>query len=82
VSVQVDHPHISQGGLAPLPESLAEAVLPRGTVTLIALALFSALAVLPAIWRYAPLMPIRGPPRPPIAQTGRDVLVRLCIARR
>nr|WP_313777336.1 hypothetical protein [Mycobacterium sp.] len=82
VSVPLDHPHISQGGLAPLPESLAEAVLPRSTVTLITLALVSALAMLPAIWRYAPLMPIRGPPRSPIAQTGRDVLVRLCIARR
>ncbi|MGB5151156.1 MAG: hypothetical protein WBN99_14675 [Mycobacterium sp.] len=53
VSVPLDHPHISQGGLAPLPESLAEAVLPRSTVTLITLALVSALAMLPAIWRYA-----------------------------
>jgi hypothetical protein len=82
VTVQLDHPHISQGGIAPSPESFAEAVLPRGTVTLIALALVSALAVLPALWRYAPLTPIRGPPRSPVAQTGRDVLVRLCIARR
>ncbi|HEY9266151.1 hypothetical protein QQA43_31285 (plasmid) [Mycolicibacterium vanbaalenii] len=82
VAVQLDHPHISQGGIAPSPESLAEAVRPRGTVTLIALALVSALAVLPALWRYAPLTPIRGPPRSPVAQTGRDVLVRLCIARR
>nr|WP_218621210.1 hypothetical protein [Mycolicibacterium hippocampi] len=82
VAVQLDHPHISQGGIAPSPESFAEAVLPRGTVTLIALALVSALAVLPALWRYAPLTPIRGPPRSPVVQTGRDVLVRLCIARR
>lgn len=82
VAVQLDHPHISQGGIAPSPESFAEAVLPRGAVTLIALALVSALAVLPALWRYALLTPIRGPPRSPVAQTGRDVLVRLCIARR
>lgn len=76
VAVQLDHPHISQGGIAPSPESFAEAVLPRGTVTLIALALVSALAVLPTLWRYAPLTPIRGPPRSPVAQIGRDVLVR------
>ncbi|MCP9276344.1 putative copper homeostasis (lipo)protein LpqS [Mycolicibacterium arenosum] len=82
VAVQLDHPHISQGGSAPSPESFAEAVLPRGTITLIALAMVSALAVLPALWRYAPLAPIRGPPRSPVAQTGRHVLVRLCIARR
>jgi hypothetical protein len=82
VSVPLDHPHMSQDGLAPLPESLAEAVLPRGTVTLIAPALVGALAMLTAIWRYTPLTPSRGPPRVPIAQTGRDVLVRLCIARR
>lgn len=80
--MSVEHPHVSQGGIAPSPESLAEAVLPRGTPTLIALALVGALAVLPAIWRYAPLMPIRGPPRSPNTHTGRDVLVRLCIARR
>ena len=82
VAVQLDHQHISLGGIAPSPESFAEAVLRRGTVTLIALALVSALAVLPALWRYAPLAPIRGPPRSPVAQTGRVVLVRLCIARR
>ena len=57
VAVQLDHPHISQGGSAPSPESFAEAVLPRGTITLIALALVSALAVLPALWRYDEVRP-------------------------
>ncbi|MCV7281407.1 hypothetical protein H7J88_17355 [Mycolicibacterium flavescens] len=82
VAVQLDHPHISQGEIAPSLESFAEAILPRGTVTLIALALVSALAVLPALWRYTSIAPIRGPPRSPVAQTGRDLLVRFCIARR
>lgn len=81
-TLQLDHPHISQGGLVPAPESFAEAVLPRGTVTLIALISIGALVMLPAIWRFAPLTPIRGPPRAPLAQTGRALLARLCIARR
>lgn len=82
-SIAVDHPHASNGEASHLPDTYAEAVLPRGTITLIGLGLITAIAVMPALWRQAVLAAIRGPPRD--SQTtlsGRALLARLCIARR
>ena len=73
----------SEVGICFAPDTLAEAILPRGTVSLIALALGLVVAVLPLLWCQAAKAPIRGPPwkaRP--LRTGRDVLAHLCIARR
>ena len=82
VSFELDHPHISQADVDCKPDTLAEAILPRGTVSLIPLGLAIVVAVLPVLWREAAVAPIRGPPRDarPL-RTGRDVLARLCIAR-
>lgn len=77
-----DHPHVSKSASPLAPDTLVEAALPRGTVSLIALGLMAALAVLPLIWHQRALAAIRGPPRRrPTTVTGRDLLARLCIAR-
>ncbi|MDW5609381.1 MULTISPECIES: hypothetical protein [Mycolicibacterium] len=77
-----DHPHVSKGESPLAPDTLVEAVLPRGTVSLIALGLTAALAVIPLVWHQAALAAIRGPPRrSSTTLTGRDLLARLCIAR-
>ena len=83
LSVELDHPHVSQPDAECTPDTLAEAILPRGTVSLIALALGLVVAVLPLLWCQAAKAPVRGPPRNARAlRTGRDVLAHLCIARR
>lgn len=81
-SIAVDHPHFSKGGAALSPEAITEAVVPRGIVSLVALGLVTAVAVLTALWRQTTLAATRGPPRTPIALSGRDLLTRMCIARR
>ena len=83
MSVELDHPHVSQADAECTPDIPAEAILPRGTVSLVALGLAIVVAVLPMLWFQAAKAPIRGPPRDACAlRTGRDVLAHLCIARR
>ena len=78
-----DHAHIEDGSTPVVPDTFAEAMLPRGTVTLIALALIAVVAIVAPFWRLASLRRIRGPPRRLLAsESGRVVLTRLCIARR
>lgn len=82
-SVELDHPHASKADSDLTTDILAEAILPRGTFSLIALGLAVAFAVLPLLWRWAVAAPIRGPPRNArVTGTGRAVLARFCIARR
>ena len=82
MSVELDHPHVSQADAECTPDIPAEAILPRGTVSLVTLGL-AIVAVLPLLWCQAAKAPIRGPPRDACAlRTGRDVLAHLCIARR
>lgn len=83
VSAEFDHPHASAGDDACYLDLLIEVIVPRGAFVLIALALAAAVTVAPVLWRGAGIGPIRGPPRiPALYLCGRDVLVRLCIARR
>jgi lipoprotein LpqS len=82
-AVASDHAHIEGGSTPIVPDTFAEAMLPRGTVALIALALIAAIATMAPFWRSALLGRIRGPPRRLLAsESGRVVLTRLCIARR
>jgi hypothetical protein len=78
-----DHPHFQDGSTPAAPDTVAEAVLPRAAVTLIALTLIATLVAAAPLWRQAALAAIRGPPRRVTApQSGRALLTRLCIARR
>lgn len=82
-AVVADHPHFESGSTPLAPDTVAEAALPRATVTLIALALIGAIAAVLPFWRQASLSAIRGPPRRLAAPaSGRVLLTRLCIARR
>lgn len=82
-AVVLDHAHVGMpsGGL--VPDTFAEAVLPRAGTTLTALALIAALGAATLLWRSTSLAAARGPPR--IAAQplfGRSLLARLCVARR
>ncbi|MDA2894350.1 hypothetical protein PDG61_25810 [Mycolicibacterium sp. BiH015] len=82
-SVELDHSHASKADSNLTTDALAEAILPRGNISLIALGLAVPFAVLPLLWRWAVAAPIRGPPRNAcVMGTGRAVLARFCIARR
>ncbi|UXA18054.1 hypothetical protein [Mycobacterium sp. SMC-4] len=79
----VDHAHVSRGDHHRGTEAFAEAVVPRSAFALIALVLLAVVAAPPALWRQAALAAIRGPPRHiSVLVAGRDLLCRLCIARR
>lgn len=81
--VTIEHPHLSSGSAPESPELFAEAVLPRGTVALLALGLIAAAVTVLTLWRHLAPAAVRGPPRRKAsASTGRDTLTRLCIARR
>lgn len=83
VLVAVEHPHVSRGEVPLSPDTFADAVLPRGTVSLLVLALVMALSGIPLLWRRRVGAAPRGPPRAAShTLSGRDVLARLCIARR
>lgn len=81
--IAVEHPHVSRGGTPPAPDAVAEAVLPRATMTVLMLALVAFLLSVPALWRHRVTATPRGPPRPRShTLSGRDVLAQSCIARR
>ncbi len=81
-SVVIEHPHISDGSVPLLPDTVAEGVLPRTSTILIALGLIAALAVAASLWSQSTLAVVRGPPRPlATVISGRVRLTRLCIAR-
>lgn len=83
VLVAVEHPHVSRGDIPLTPDTFAEAVLPRGTVSLLVLALIVVLVGIPMLWRHRAAAAPRGPPRDRShTLSGREVLARLCIARR
>ena len=79
----VDHAHMDAAASLDAPDMAYDALAPRMRTALIAMGLVFALALL---WRLSPQhTPAvgRDPPRAPVlASTGRDVLTRLCIARR
>ncbi|GJF10489.1 hypothetical protein NGTWS0302_07690 [Mycolicibacterium cyprinidarum] len=79
----VEHPHAQDGSNRITPDSFAAAGLRRvGTTTLVALSLAAAMVAMVALWFYAPLTAVRGPPR--VAArilSARAILARLCIAR-
>jgi hypothetical protein len=82
-AVVVEHPHFENGSTPMAPDTIADAVLPRATVALVALALIAAIAVAFPLWRQASSAVIRGPPRRlTTSLSGRVLLTRMCIARR
>lgn len=82
-AVAVDHPHLSNEFTPVAADNVAEAVLPRATIALVALALIVAVTTVAALWQQASVAAIRGPPRRRAApECGRVILTRLCIARR
>lgn len=83
MTVALDHAHVWQADKDLKPDTFAEAILPRATISLSALGLAVVLAALPVLWLRAALQPLRGPPRTArVMCNGRVLLVRLCIARR
>ncbi|BBX19525.1 hypothetical protein CRI77_14465 [Mycolicibacterium duvalii] len=81
-SLSVDHPHVSPDDRYFAADAMAEAVVPRAGLALIAFALVAVLAV-PLLWRQAAVATERGPPRrTPASSGGRALLCLLCIARR
>lgn len=82
-AVAVDHTHAQNDTGPAVPDTFAEAVLPRATVALIALALIASVVFMAPFWRQATRAADRGPPRSSAAPlSGRVLLTRLCIARR
>lgn len=83
VLVAIEHPHVSRGETPLSPDTFAEAVLPRRTVSLLIVAILAFLGGVPLLWRNRVVAAPRGPPRiRPHTLSGREVLARLCIARR
>lgn len=81
--VAVEHSHISRGTAPLSADTFAEAVLPRGAVSLLAVALMAVLVGVALLWRHRVLSTPRGPPEGRShTLSGREVLARLCIARR
>ncbi|UUO01984.1 hypothetical protein M4D79_27800 [Mycolicibacterium novocastrense] len=81
--IVLDHQHIGDASPTVPPDTLAEAVLPRASTSLVLLGLIAALAVVAACWHQPALAAIRGPPKSrPSVLSGRVLLTRLCIARR
>ena len=82
-AAEFDHPHASTGGSAYDLDASVEAIAPRGAFTPTVLVLAAVVTVVPVIRRDGGVGLIRGPPRiSALHLSGRDVLVRLCIARR
>ncbi len=79
----VDHAHIDAAVSLSAPDMFADGLAPRLRTALMAVGFVFAVALL---WRLSPQhTPAvgRDPPRAPVvASTGRDVLTRLCVARR
>lgn len=79
----VDHDHIGPAAIQSAPDMLADSVLHRVRLALPVMGLIFAVGLL---WLWAPQNTVavgRGPPRWPLMfSSGRDVLARLCIARR
>ena len=81
--VAVEHSHISRGEVLLSPDTSADAVLPRATVSLLVVALMAVLVGGAPLWRHRLSATPRGPPRARShTLSGREVLSRLCIARR
>ncbi|MET4430188.1 hypothetical protein [Mycolicibacterium sp. 624] len=78
-----EHPHIQDGSASTSPDSLARPVLPRVSGVLAALGLIVALTTVFTVWQHRATTPVRGPPcSPAIVLAGRQLLTRLCVARR
>jgi len=79
----VDHDHIGPAAIQSAPDAFADSALHRVRLALPAMGLIFAVGLL---WLWAPQHTLavgRGPPRWPLMfSSGRDVLARLCIARR
>lgn len=78
-----EHPHIQDGSASTSPDSLARPVLPRVSGVLAALGLIVALTIVFTVWQHRATTPVRGPPcSPAVVLAGRQLLTRLCVARR
>ena len=78
-----DHAHISAATSLDAPNAVGDVITPRSRVALVAVGLLFVAAL---VWglapRHTPLVG-RDPPRvPAVTSPGREVLSRLCIARR
>ncbi|MGW0163067.1 putative copper homeostasis (lipo)protein LpqS [Mycobacterium sp. NPDC003323] len=83
VLIAIEHPHVSRGDIPLAPDTVAEAVLPRATMTLLVFTLVAFLIGVPVLWRHRVTATPRGPPRAGShTLSGRDVLAHFCIARR
>lgn len=82
-AVNSGHAHVDHGSSLTCLELLANAVLPALASTLVALGLLVAMATVAGLFADRVLQPGRSPPRAlATVITGRDLLTRLCVARR
>ena len=82
-AVVMDHPHLQAVRAAVSPDTFATAVVPRVATTLVALGLAIATVVFGMYAGHTVWATMRAPPRALIADlSGRQLLVRFCIARR
>ncbi|MCV7065729.1 hypothetical protein H7H51_08350 [Mycolicibacterium farcinogenes] len=82
-AMMLDHPHVSDNSASHMPESFTAAVLPRTSVTPVALSVVTFIVGCAVLCACALARVNRGPPdrhRVPLA--GRTLLNRICIARR
>ena len=83
ILVTLEHPHVSRGDSPVSAEALADAVLNRGAMAPQRVVLIALLVGIAPVWRRRPANGPRGPPRARSETlSGRDILARLCIARR
>lgn len=82
-AVNADCAHVDHSSSLTCLELLASAVLPPLASTLVALGLLAAVATVAGLFAERALQPGRSPPRALAAViAGRDLLTRLCVARR
>ncbi|QRY45436.1 hypothetical protein JVX93_00455 [Mycolicibacterium boenickei] len=81
--MMLDHPHVSDGSPSHMPEGFTAAVLPRPSVTPVALSVVALVLGCTVVCACAAVRAQRGPPdRHGVLLAGQELLVRICIARR
>lgn len=78
----VEHPHVQDGSVSVVPNTFADAALPRTVTALAAVGLVAVIGAAFSSWVKGAPAAIRGPPRPDASIAGQQLLLRLCIARR
>ncbi|WP_454791360.1 putative copper homeostasis (lipo)protein LpqS [Mycolicibacterium lutetiense] len=82
-AMMLDHPHVGDNAASHMPDGFTAAVLPRASVTPVALSVVAFIVGCAVLCGCAAVRAPRGPPdRHRIPLAGQALLIRICIARR